>query len=145
MRELKERAAYLRGLIQGSDFAQDEKQRMVWDGLMDFCDEVADDLSELKESEDEFADYVEAIDEDLSTLEKFLYHDEDGDEDGDTITSRDGAEDYTELTCPHCQEAIYFTEEPGDGNYQVVCPDCGKVVWNHLVVDEKTATHNDVI
>lgn len=145
MRELKERAAYLRGLIQGSDLTHDEKQRMIWDGLMDFCDEVADDLSEIAESQDEFGDYVEAIDEDLSTLEKFLYHDEDGDADSETVISQDGSKDYTELTCPHCQEAIYFTEEPDEGSYQVLCPDCGKVVWNHLVSEEKNTTRNDVI
>ena len=130
MGDLKEKAAYLRGLIEGADFPQDEKQKLVWNGLMDFCDGVAEDIGELGDSYDEFADYIEAIDEDLGALEKYFYNNECDDEDAELVFSKNDGESIMELSCPHCHEEIYFEDEVG--NYEVICPECGKVVWNSV-------------
>ena len=127
MNELKERAAYLRGLLEGADFVQDPKQKLVWEGLMDFCDGVAQDMEEMGDSQSDFADYIEAIDEDLSTLEKYFYNQEEDEEDEVVFTAGDH-QAVMELTCPRCKEEIYFEDEPG--NYEVMCPECGSVVWD---------------
>jgi DNA-directed RNA polymerase subunit delta len=131
MSDLKEKAAYLRGLIEGSDFPPDDKQKQVWVGLMDFCSEVANDLNDLGDSQNEFAEYIEAIDEDLSCLEKYFYND-DSDEDADTVFSKNDQEKepIVEIACPNCKEEISFEDE--NGNYEVVCPECGKVIWSHF-------------
>jgi DNA-directed RNA polymerase subunit delta len=130
MSDLKEKAAYLRGLIEGSDFPPDEKQKQIWVGLMDFCGEVANDLNDLDNSQNEFAEYIEAIDEDLSCLEKYFYN-EDSEDDGDTIFSKEAKEDpIVEIACPNCKEEVSFEDE--SGNYEVVCPECGKVIWSHF-------------
>jgi ribosomal protein S27E len=134
VRDLKERSAYLRGLIEGAGFPENEKQRLVWDGLMDFCDGVAHNLDELDGSQNEFAEYIEAIDEDLSILEKYFYNAEEDDEETDILFAKGPEEVMMELTCPHCNEGICFEDEPG--NYEVVCPECGKVVWNHTDTPE---------
>lgn len=128
MSDLKEQSAYLRGLIQGSGFPEDDKQKAVWDGLLDFCDGVARNLDELDDSQNEFAEYIEAIDEDLSTLEKYFYNTEDESEETDILFTKE-ADSTMELTCPHCGVEIYFEDEPG--KYEVICPECGKVVWNY--------------
>jgi DNA-directed RNA polymerase subunit RPC12/RpoP len=144
MQELKERAAYLRGLIQGSDLASDEKNRLVWEGLMDFCDGVAEDIEELEDSQTEFADYIEAIDEDLSSLEKYFYNTEDEDsDDPELLTSKDAETDdpVMELNCPHCKQELFFEDQPG--NYEVVCPDCGSVVWQHFIAEHEPEIEDD--
>ncbi|TCL70788.1 TFIIB zinc-binding protein [Hydrogenispora ethanolica] len=136
MRELREQAAYLRGLMEGSELAKDDKSKLIWEGLMDFCDGVAEDLAEMEESQEEFADYIEAIDEDLSTLEKYFYDAEGSEDSEELVTSQpqeDDDEEIMELTCPHCKQDLYFEDEPG--NYEVVCPDCGNVVWQHFTAE----------
>ncbi len=135
MHEIKGKTAYLRGLIEGADFPKDEKQKLIWEGLIDFCDEVADELSELTDSQNEVEDYIEAIDEDLGSLEKYFYHNEDDVDETELIFSKDNHQGVTELTCPYCNENIYFEEE--DGNYEVICPECGKVVWESSIMENK--------
>ncbi len=129
MRDLKEKSAYLRGLIEGAGFPEDEKQKLVWTGLMDFCEGVAQNLDELDGSQNDFAEYIEAIDEDLSTLEKYFYNTEEDDEETGILFKKEPGEVIMELVCPHCNQEICFEDEPGD--YEVICPECGKVVWNH--------------
>jgi hypothetical protein len=144
MHDLKEKAAYLRGLVEGTNFTQDEKQKVIWDNLTEFCDEIAENMEELEDSQDEFAEYIEAIDEDLSTLEKFFYESDENAEDTEILFSPEAEKSVMELSCPFCREEIYFEDEPG--NYEVVCPECGKVVWNHVQSEEPlTAEKSDVI
>ncbi|HBF38346.1 MAG TPA: hypothetical protein DDW50_13615 [Firmicutes bacterium] len=141
MHDLKERTAYLRGLIEGAAFPKDEKEKLIWDGLLDFCDEAAQKLYELSDSQNEFEDYIEAIDEDLSTLEKYFYNEGEADDDVDVVFSSDEDQGVMELTCPYCNEEICFEEQ--DGNYEVVCPECGKVVWDSSHISTTPAVNED--
>jgi DNA-directed RNA polymerase subunit delta len=144
MHDLKERTAYLRGLVEGAAFPKDEKEKLIWDGLLDFCDDAADELNELTASQNETEDYIEAIDEDLSSLEKYFYNNEESDENLDVVFSNEKDEQgVMELTCPHCSEEIYFEDQHGD--YEVICPECGKVVWNSSQLSNTPAANVDVI
>jgi DNA-directed RNA polymerase subunit delta len=144
MHDLRERTAYLRGLIEGADFPKDEKEKMIWEGLLNFCDEAADELSGLTDSQNEVENYIEAIDDDLSSLEKYFYNEGETDEDTDVVFSTDdGQQGVMELTCPHCNEEIYFEDQSGD--YEVICPECGKVVWNSSMLSNATVANTDVI
>jgi DNA-directed RNA polymerase subunit delta len=130
--DIKTRAAYLRGLIEGSDIGRDEKEKMVWEGLLGFCEEIADTVSDLSGSSEEFGEYIEAIDEDLSVLEKYFYQTEDENDVDVIFTTEAGDMDSTiEITCPNCHEELTFEDSGGD--YEVVCPECGKVIWNHYI------------
>ena len=130
MHDIKERAAYLRGLVEGSDIARDDKQRMIWEGLVGFCESMADAVRDLESSVDEFGEYIEAIDEDLSSIEKYFYQNEE-EEEPEVIFSRDTGDDSStiEITCPNCHEELIFQDSAED--YEVVCPECGKTVWSH--------------
>ncbi|MGE5605008.1 MAG: CD1247 N-terminal domain-containing protein [Bacteroidota bacterium] len=131
MEELREKAAYMRGVLEGINFNGDEKQKRLWESLIDFCDGVADDLGQLEDSHDEFADYIEAIDEDLCTLEKYFYNNEEEDEDSREVTfTSDQEHGVMEMNCPFCNQGLYFEDD--EGEYEVVCPECGKVIWNSV-------------
>jgi DNA-directed RNA polymerase subunit delta len=144
MQDLKERTAYLRGLVEGADFPKEEKEKIIWEGLLDFCDEVAEEITELTDSQNEVEDYIEAIDEDLSSLEKYFYNSDEDEEDLDVVFSKEKEQQgVMELACPYCKEEIYFEDQ--DGNYEVICPECGKVVWNSSIMSSSPATNSDVI
>lgn len=136
MEELREKAAYMRGVLEGINFNGDEQQKRLWESLIDFCDGVADDLGQLDDSHKEFADYIEAIDEDLCTLEKFFYNNEAEDADSQEVTfTSDQDHGVLEMNCPFCNQGLYFEDD--EGEYEVVCPECGKVIWNSV---DKEAT-----
>jgi DNA-directed RNA polymerase subunit delta len=132
MPDIKARAAYLRGLIAGTEIAKDEKHKLVWESVANFCDEVAETVTDLQSSYDEFGEYIEAIDEDLSMVEKYFYQNETAD-DGEVLFSRPVGDDEASIsiTCPNCREEINFKDSAQD--YEVVCPECGEVVWTHRV------------
>lgn len=144
MEELREKAAYMRGVLEGINFNGDEQQKRLWESLIDFCDGVADDLGDLGDSQSEFADYIEAIDEDLCTLEKYFYNeDEEANESQEVIFNSDQDGSVLEMNCPYCNQGVYFENEAGE--YEVVCPECGKVIWNSSENHFTPETRHDVI
>jgi ssDNA-binding Zn-finger/Zn-ribbon topoisomerase 1 len=105
--------------------------------VVNFCDEVAEAVTDLQSSYDEFGEYVEAIDEDLGTVEKYFYQNE-NDDDQEIVFSRSSDDnDSIVITCPNCREELNFKDS--DQDYEVVCPECGKIVWTHYVTE--TAEH----
>lgn len=93
---VKERIAYVRGLIAGSDIPANgnDALRTIWENLLLVCDGLADSIGALERSHEEMEQYVEAIDLDLCELEEDLYEyeDEDLDELQDGLDVYDGVE-----------------------------------------------------
>ncbi len=144
MEELRKKAAYMRGVLEGINFNGDEQQKRLWDSLIDFCDGVADDLGDLEDSQGEFAGYIEAIDEDLCTLEKYFYNNGEEANESEEVTFTSGQDHkMVEMDCPFCNQGVYFQNEAGD--YEVVCPECGKVIWNSVAKEAAPVNRNDVI
>lgn len=143
MDELREKAAYMRGVLEGVNFNGDEQRKRLWESLIDFCDEVADNLGNLEDSQNEFADYIEAIDEDLCTLEKYFYNEgDDTNENQEVIFNSDPDHNVLEMSCPFCNQGVYFENEAGD--YEVVCPECGKVIWNSTINGSTEETSQNI-
>lgn len=146
MSAIKEKAAYLRGLLEGLDFSENSREKVLWEGLINFCGEIADEMEALEENQNEFAEYIEAVDEDLSVLEKYFYNNADESDSDEVVFTNDcgcgckDEESVIELECPRCQEELYFTDETGD--YEVVCPECGEVVWTHTVESDSAENHD---
>ncbi len=144
MEELREKAAYMRGVLEGINFNGADQQKRLWETLIDFCDGVADDLSSLEDSQGEFADYIEAIDEDLCTLEKYFYNEgDDANDNQEVIFNSDPENSMVEMDCPFCNQGVYFENDTGD--YEVVCPECGKVIWNSATEEAGPVNRRDVI
>ena len=68
-----ERAAYIRGLMNGLELNPEDKTTKVLNAMMDLLDEMALSLSEVETSVDEMADQLDEVDEDLGTLEEEFY------------------------------------------------------------------------
>jgi len=115
---VKEKIAYLRGLLEGGNlYGKDSGDRVLWNNVLDILDDVAAALDSLSGSQDELTEYVEAIDSDLMELEDDFYGDADD-------------EDWVEVECPDCGEPVTF--EQGflyDDDVQITCPECGCVVY----------------
>ena len=98
MSYIKEKVAYLRGLSDGLNIA-DEAQAKLFAAIIDTMDAIADEVDENESSISELGECVDEIYDDLDDIEDILFDDEDLDD------------DFVEVECPHCGETIYFDQD----------------------------------
>ena len=77
---LTEKLAYIKGLAEGLGVDETTKEGKVLLALVDLMDDVTTAVSELESDMDQAYEELDAIDEDLTDIEDFLWEDEDEDE-----------------------------------------------------------------
>ena len=131
--DIKENAAYLKGLFEGYEIDSTKKEGKIIAGLLDMVSQLAEEVDALSSECAELRDYIEELDEDLGAVEEELYftdEEEDCDDDYDEDFEDDFMDDfdddsgYDELVCPACGEVI-CVEESVDLE-TVACPACGE-------------------
>src|SRR5690625_7667292 len=128
MSTVRERIAYVRGLIEGADLARNGAvTRDVLEKMLDIFDAIADEVEEMEVGRLEVEQYLEAIDADLGDLEVEVLGDElDGEEGDDDET--DGH--FIEMQCPSCRVTVYFEDDILFADEDdIACPECGEVVY----------------
>ena len=113
---LTEKAAYLKGLMDGMNFDKNTHEGKLIAGIIDMMDDLALSVSDLEDETATLSEYVEELDEDLGAVEEDLYGEEDDEEDDD--------DDFVEIECPHCGEEVYFDESIDPEH--IICPACGQ-------------------
>lgn len=111
---MNESVAYLKGLAEGLDIDKTSKEGKLLTAIIDVLDEMACTVNEVEDTCNEYGELLDALDEDLGSLEEDFY-DEDDEDDGDLY----------EVTCPNCGDTVYLDEDTlleGDMD----CPNCGQ-------------------
>ena len=75
-----EKVSYLKGLAEGLGIDENEKNGKVIKAIIDVLDDLAFTVADLEDGFDELIEQVDAIDEDLGSLEDDFYEDEDEDD-----------------------------------------------------------------
>lgn len=125
---LTEKAAYLKGMLEGMEYDTTKAEGKLIGAIVDLLTDITEEVSELEETCDTLHSYAEELDEDLGAVEDVLYDDEDccgddccchSDDEGDDID-----DDFIEVDCPKCGETVCFddTIDPTC----VICPNCGE-------------------
>lgn len=122
--ELKERAAYLKGLMEGLDIENTSKEGKVLKAMYELVSDLCNTVTELDSDMDQVYDELDAIDEDLDDLEELLFGDEEDEDEDEEDEEFDEAEAEYELTCPNCG-AVTVVDEDTLLNEQVCCGNCG--------------------
>jgi hypothetical protein len=121
--EITEKVAYLKGLTEGLGLDTESKEDKIFSAMIDILDDMALEIEDLKDAQDELGDGLDAISDDLEDVESIVYdEDEDDDEDDD---EQDDDEDCYATTCPNCEETVYFDDSVLDEG-EVICPNCGE-------------------
>lgn len=130
---LSERISYIRGLADGLELDNSKKEVKVLNAIIELLDDMALAVESTEELYDELAEQVDAIDEDLTTLEDDFYDDCDcdccdcDDCDDDCCDCYDDDEAFYEVTCGKCEEQICVDEETLlEG--EIICPSCGELL-----------------
>ena len=119
---MKEKAAYLKGLIDGLGIDETTKEGKVIKAMSELLGELAEAVDAIDEDVTHAYDQINDLSEELEDLEADLYEDDDTDDDDEEPD--DGPARY-EVTCPACGATSVVDEEALlDG--EPVCPACGK-------------------
>lgn len=131
--QMKEKAAYLKGLADGLELDASTKEGKLITALLDVMDKMAEKIDELDADVEELNDYCEELDEDLGDVEEVLLGEDEDDEacDGecdycdyaDDCEYADDDETF-EIECPSCGEKVCFAGDIDTSN--LTCPACGE-------------------
>ena len=119
--ELKEKVAYIKGMMEGMEFDTATKEGKLLAAVVDVLEEMAKEVTNIDEDVDTLYDEVDAMSEDLEDVENFLL--DGGDEDEDDYDEEYEAGLY-EITCPQCGEVVCVDEDML-ANDDLACPNCG--------------------
>ena len=115
-----EKVAYIRGLAEGLELDESKKEVKELKTNNEIMDELAMSLADLEDGYSDMADQLDAVDEDLGSLEDDFYGDDEDDEDDEDTC-------YYEVTCPNCHETICLSEDIIEDG-QMDCPNCGETL-----------------
>lgn len=112
---ISEKVAYIKGLAEGLELDSSDKNSKVLKAIIELLEDMALTVEDLEDGCAELCEQIDAVDEDLSNLEDFIY--DDGDED-------DEDDDVYEVECPACHDIVYLDEDMlAEG--EIACPNCG--------------------
>ena len=132
--QLSEKAAYVKGLIEGLELDPKDKQTRVFKVIADLLCEIAEEIKDLGQCYDDVCDQVDGISEDLAGVEDMLSDDSFGGVcyDNDAMSHSDMA---YEVTCPSCNETTYLSENSLTEGV-IKCPNCGEILELGYADDE---------
>ena len=109
-----EKVAYLKGLASGLELDANDKTVKLLNAIIDTLDEMAEAMSELELDVVDICDQVDAVDEDLSEVEDYLF---------DAVDEEDDEEDLYEIVCPECDDSMIVSIDMLDDTIE--CANCG--------------------
>ncbi len=117
---ITEKVSFIRGLARGLDLDEDQKEVKLISAIIDVLDDIALAVSDLEEGYNDVSDQLDAVDEDLYSLEQDFYEEDEEEED-------DEDDLFYEVTCPTCNETVCLSEDvllKGEMD----CPNCGETL-----------------
>ena len=132
---IKERVAYLKGLVEGFGLDSASKEGKLFSGIIDALSAIADELDELNENALDIGEELDALSDDLADVEACLFDDDDDDDDFDFVGFDDEDEEDDEdeddddddddededdddgCSCGYCGG--------DDFSLEIECPKCG--------------------
>ena len=148
---MKEKAAYLKGLIDGLGIDESTKEGKVIKAMSELLGELAEAVDGIDEDVTRAYDQINDLSEELEDLEADLYEeddaeDEEEEDDSDDETEADdnadvAGEPYYEVACPACGKTVYVSEDDLDVG-EAICPSC-KVAFEVALADDEEPEEDD--
>lgn len=150
---ISEKAAYLKGLMDGLSLDADKPEGKMIASIVDLLGDITTTLTNVQETTIAISDELDEIEEDLDAIEDYILSDDDEDDydfdddyEDDFDDEEDDEEEYDEegfdygdedstiyeVECV-CGEIVNFDEEILEKG-SIECPNCGELL--EFVVDE---------
>ena len=143
---ISEKAAYLKGLMDGLDLDTEKPEGKMIASIVELLGDMAKRLTDVEETAIAISDELDEIEEDLDAIEDFILDEEEDDEDDweDDEWDDDDEEGFDfgdedsiiyEVKCA-CGEVINFDEETLEKG-SMTCPNCGELLEFSVEEDEE--------
>ena len=121
--DILEKVAYLKGLAEGLGLDTEKREGKLLSVIIDVLEDMALEIRDMQEEQADLEEGLDAVSDDLSEVESYLYEEDEDDSEDEDDEDEDGP--VYETTCPNCEEEIFFDEDIlADGCVQ--CPNCGE-------------------
>lgn len=122
--DICEKIAYIKGLAEGLELSNDTKEGKILNAIIDLLGDITEEICDIEDGCDELMEQIDAVDEDLASLEEIIYEDDEDDFDCDCDDCCDCDDEVYEIECPACNDVIYLD---GDmlAEEGMTCPNCG--------------------
>lgn len=118
--DICEKVAYIKGLAEGLSLDEGTKEGKILAAIIDLLGDITEEICDIEDACDELMEQIDAVDEDLSSVEELIY----GEDDDECDCECDCDDEVYEIECPACNDVIYLDadmlEEEG-----MTCPNCG--------------------
>ena len=147
MSYLTEKAAYLKGLFEGSDLDLSTKEGKLLKAVIELLGEMADEIDDAYNEIDELQALTDEIDEALADVEDEVFGEcdcdcDDCDEDDEDWEFDD--DDELAVECPHCGDTIYLDASLlEDCENSITCPNCKEEIEIEFSDDCDCGCHED--
>ena len=147
---ITEKAAYLRGLVEGQNLDPEAGEGKLWHVISEIVSDLAGEISQLHDRDEELADSLSDVELGLDYLEEFIQDENDGfesdeaeddyypfegnhpqaagqEEESQDLSDEDDdwdSEIFYEVECPNCGERIEFGDDALEQG-SIPCPNCG--------------------
>ena len=140
---LSEKAAYLKGLMDGMKLDTEKDENRLLAKIVDLLQDMAVSVDDLEDNAIAVSDELDEIEETLDAIDEFLM-DEEEDEDfddedydlGDDDDDFDFDDELYEVTCPACGEVI-AVDEATILKDSFPCPNCGETLEPEFDEDDE--------
>ena len=123
--EITEKVAYLKGLAEGMELDTEKKQGKLLAAIIDVLEDIALELADIQDAQEELGDGLDAVSDDLEDVEDLLFGEDEAQDSEYELDDLGEDEDCYATTCPTCEETIYFDESVLEDG-EVICPNCGE-------------------
>jgi DNA-directed RNA polymerase subunit RPC12/RpoP len=122
----REKIAYLRGLIEGQNIAENASLSKFHEALLGALDSIAEELDDLASGQEDIREYVEDLENEIDSFEDHSYGDCVCDSEADEMDDEDEEEEYEPVTCPGCGKDFFYQPDAYEDDEDLLCPHCGK-------------------
>ena len=123
--DICEKIAYIKGLAEGLGLNETTKEGKVLTAIIDLLGDITEEICDIEDGCDSIAEQLDAVDEDLASVEEIVYDDEDCDCDCDCDCCDD---ECLEVECPACENTVCIGFDEIDDNGEAECPACGAIL-----------------
>ena len=136
---ISEKAAYLKGLMDGLKLDTEKAEGQMISAIVDLLGDMAKRIADIEETTIAISDELDEIEEDLDAIEDFILDEDEDYEDDEDEWDDEEDEDYEEgfdfgdeestiyeVVCA-CGEVIDFDEEVLEKG-SMICPNCGETL-----------------
>ena len=125
---ISEKAAYLKGLMEGLKLDTEAAEGKMISAMVELLGDVAKKVTDIEDTTIAISDELDEIEEDLDAIEDFIMDEDEDDYDYEDYEEgfEYGDEDSIiyEVECP-CGNIINFDEETLEEG-SIICPNCGE-------------------